>query len=149
MHSHFERMKNIDLGKWVASWPTSRKGGVIGVFVCLFLFAVFAGMAMLSQGSDSPIYRVVMTLMIFTGHAWLVSAAFFFQDGFMCDKVGECSLRIGGRCNEVRFVALEPCAHITRMIGIWSFILLLFVVYYFIGAKIAVSFERRKLKANS
>lgn len=146
MQSFFERMKNVDLGKWFASWPTSRKGGMIGVFICLFLFAIFFGMAMMTQGSDNSIARVVMTLMIFTVHAWLVSAAFFFQDGFMCDKVGECSLRIGGRCNEVRFIPLEPCAHITRTIGIWSFILGLFIVYYFIGARIAISLEKRKQK---
>lgn len=139
-------MKKVDLGKWFSSWPTSRKGGVIGVFFCLFIFAIFAGMAGLTQGSDNSIYRVTTMIMVFTGHAWLISATFFFQDGFMCDKVGECVNRIGGRCNEIRFVSLEPCAHITRAIGIWSFILLLFAIYYFIGARIAIFLEKRKSK---
>lgn len=146
MYSLFERMKKVDLGKWVASWPTSRKGGVIGVFVCMLLLGIYVVAFTIP---NSFIMSIISVPMLLTGHAFLISSAFYFQNGINCPlTIRECTER-GGFPAECTNWILRPeyqCVQNTRWIGFIGVVLLLNIIYYFIGAGIAIYYEKIKSK---
>lgn len=111
------------------------RGGMIGMSVCLALFAVYFLTFPLLNGMIPD--RVLM-IMAFTGHAFVLLSGFYYPEYWVCKPIGRTcgSWNIEQGCTAYNPTYDSLCITIVPWVIFFLFAAVLFCIYFGVGALI-------------
>jgi hypothetical protein len=144
--------------EWFASRKAWLRGGIIGVVICaaLYIFYLF----LFSASGDGLGQEITIPAMI-TGHLFSLLSGFVVPYGLFCKKVpmhgswhrdpvpgGIPCVDQGqsGYCSDYFMYPESSCADVSAIISFWVITILLFAIYFAVGAGITVLIEKRRKK---
>ncbi len=139
--------------KWFFSKKIWLRGGIIGIFVCLILslFYLFLYFPLIDSIQGSAMSNSFLIPPLITGHAFPLFSTFIIPYGWLCEFTEpSCinwaakgvpgatpwTLETGeqGYCVEQIMNPTSQCAEVSEMLGFWGLVILLFAIYFVIGA---------------
>jgi len=152
------------LKQWFLSKKIWLRGGIIGVIVCLVLglFNLFIYFPIINSVYGGIIPNWVLIPPMITGHTFPMLSHFIIPYGWLC-KFSE-TICTGwsaesapgaipwtmegqaGYCIQQTMTPTSSCADLSEMVGFFGLILLLFVMYFVIGAIVGLIIQKKKAK---
>lgn len=152
----------MKLKNWFLSKKLWLRGGVIGVMVCLGLglFNLFIYFPIINRvyGSMTPSWALVPPMI--TGHTFPILSHFIFPYGWLCKLTQPICVEWSvdsapgaipwtmegtqGYCLQQVMTPTSLCADVSEMVGFLGLLLLLFVVYFGIGALAGLIIQKNK-----
>ncbi len=138
------------------------RGGLIGLFVCLvlFVFYMFLYFPIIENGYRGVMSGWVLVIPLVTGHAFPLLSHFIVPYGFFCkltkpecvnwvaDKDLHCvpwtMEGVEGCCREKVMTPTSACDQMSERIGFWGLTIILFGIYFMIGAGIGLIKQKRR-----